>query len=136
MRNIFLTIISLSFILSACSKTINGKPVRDPVNDPPEIKIITPIGKQVLHPNEQLTVKAIITDIDLVAVASWEAVDAEGLCGSNPYRGSFTPMTYDYEMSFTFIVPSAFSGDHIIRIHGMDASGNLSSVDIHFSATN
>ena len=136
MRNLFLAIVSLSFIVSACSKTMNGKPVRNPVNDPPEIKINAPIGKQTLRSNDQLTVKAVITDIDLVAVASWEAINTDGLCGSNPNKGSFTPMTYEYEMNFTFIIPSAFSGDHIIRIHAMDASGNISSKEIHYAATN
>ena len=136
MRNLFLAIVSLSFILSACSKTINGKPVRNPVNEPPEIKVITPTSKQILRANDQLTVKALITDIDLVAVASWEAISAEGLCGGNPYKGSFTPMVYDYEMNFTFMIPSAFSGDHIIRIHAMDASGNISTAEIKYNATN
>ena len=137
MRNLFFAIVSLSFIISACSKTITGKPSRNPVNEPPEIKIIAPVSKQILRPNDQLTVKALITDRDLVAVASWEAVSATAaLCGNNPFKGSFTPMVYDYEMNFTFIIPSAFSGDYVIRIHGMDACGNISSAEIRYSATN
>ena len=136
MRNLFFAIVSLSFIISACSKTMNGKPARNPVNEPPEIKVISPTGKQTLRPNDQLTVKALITDIDLVAVASWEVISAEGLCGGNPFKGSCTPMVYDYEMNFTFIIPSAFSGDHIIRIHAMDASGNISTAEIHYASTN
>lgn len=136
MRNLFLAIVSLSFIVSGCSKTVNGKPARNPVNEPPEIKIISPASKQTLRPNDQLTVKALITDIDLVAVASWEAINAEGLCGNNPYKGSFTPKVYDFEMTFTFIIPSAFAGDYTIRIYAMDGCGNISAVDVHYAATN
>lgn len=136
MRNLFFAIVSLSFIVSGCSKTVSSKPLRNPVNEPPEIKILAPISKQTLRPSDQLTVKALITDIDLVAVASWEAVNAEGLCGNNPFKGSFTPRVYDYEMSFTFIIPSAFSGDHVIKIHGMDGCGNIATAEIHYSATN
>ena len=133
----FIPCSNFSFIYCFClQQNINGKPVRNPVNEPPEIKIISPLSKQILQPNDQLIVKAVITDIDLVAVASWEAINAEGLCGGNPFKGSFTPMVYDYEMNFTFIIPSAFTGDHIIRIHAMDASGNISSADIHYGATN
>lgn len=137
MRNLFLAIVSLSFIGSACSKAMNGKPGRNPVNEPPEIKIVAPIGKQTLRPSDQLSIKAVITDRDLVAVTSWEAINATAaLCGSNPFKGSFTPMVYDYEMNFTFIIPAAFSGDYIIRIHAMDNCGNLSAAEINYSTTN
>ena len=137
MRNLFLAIVSLSLIVSGCSKTLNGKLGRDPVNEPPEIKIIAPNSKQSLRPNDHLTVKALITDRDLVAVASWEAINATpALCGNNPFKGSFTPMVYDYEMNFTFIIPSAFSGDYIIRIHAMDNCGNISTAEISYSTTN
>lgn len=137
MRNIFIAIVSLSFIVSACSKTINGKPGRNPVNEPPEIKIIAPTAKKTLRPNEELIVKALITDRDLVAVVSWEAINATaGLCGNNPFKGSFTPMVYEYEMNFIFIIPSAFTGDYTIRIHGMDVCGNISTAEINYSATN
>ena len=136
MRKLFIVMIPVFFIASACSKTINDKPARSAINEPPVIKVITPTSVQVLKQYDQLTVKAMITDIDLVAVASWEAVNAAGACGSNPYKGSYTPMTSEYELNFSFTIPTSFEGDHVIRIYGVDASGNIATADITYKTTN
>jgi hypothetical protein len=136
MRKFLPLLIALPFIFSACSKTITGKPTRNPINEPPAIKIISVNNLQPLRPLEQLNVKALMTDIDLVAVSSWEAVNAAEACGPNPYKGSFTPMTYDYELEFSFTIPPAFPGEHILRLYGVDASGNIATMDIKYRATN
>ena len=90
---------------------------------------------KVFKPYDQLTVKAMITDIDLVAVASWEAINAAPVCGMNPYKASYNPMTYEYELSFSFTIPPAFPGDHVIRLYGVDASGNVATADIAYRST-
>jgi hypothetical protein len=77
-----------------------------------------------------------MADIDLVAVSSWEALQASAACGNNPYKGSFYPMTQEYELSFSFTIPPAFPGDHIIRLCGVDASGNIASLDIGYRCVN
>lgn len=78
-----------------------------------------------------------IKDIDLVAVASWEAVNAASACGSgNQYKGEYSPMTAEYELSFMFTIPPLFPGDHLIRIYGVDASGNIATADIVYKTTN
>ncbi len=136
MRKLFFVIVSLSFIVSACSKTINGKATRNPINQPPVIKVIAANNSQPLKPFDQLTVKALMTDLDLVAVASWEALNAAIVCGNNPYKGSFNPMTYEYELYFSFTIPPFFPGDHAIRLYGVDAAGNIATVDIPYKATN
>jgi hypothetical protein len=136
MRKLLLLLPVLLFLFSSCSKTINGKPTRNPVNEPPTIKIISVNNLQPLRPLEQLNVKALIVDIDLVAVASWEAVNAAEACGPNPYKGSFTPMTYDYELEFSFTIPPAFPGEHVLRLYGVDASGNIATMDIKYRSTN
>jgi hypothetical protein len=138
MRKLYFAVAFVLFISSACTKTISSKPTRDPYNDPPVIKIQTPsnLEAQVFRPYDQLTVKATITDIDLVAIASWEALNAAPVCGTNPYRGSFNPMTYEYELSFSFTIPPFFPGDHILRLYAVDASGNIATVDIPYKSTN
>jgi hypothetical protein len=136
MRKLFIAIVSLSFIVAGCSKSINSKVTRSSLNDPPVIKLITPTSKQVLKPYDQLKVKAIMTDIDLVAVASWEALNAALACGANPYMDEVRPMTYDHEMSFSFTIPPAFPGEHVMRLYAVDASGNISTLDIPYRATN
>ena len=138
MRKLYFAVASVLFIFSACTKTINNKPTRNPYNDPPVIKVITPssLESKVFRPYDQLTIKAMMIDIDLVAVASWEALGAAGACGVNPYKGSFTPMTYDYELSFSFTIPPFFPGDHTITLYAVDASGNIAILDIPYKATN
>ena len=136
MRKLYFAVASIVFIFSNCVKTTTSKPTRDPINEPPSIKIIAPTTAQVLKPFDQLTVKAIFTDFDLVAIASWEAVGAALACGPNKHRDSFTPMVYDYEMNFSFTIPPFFPGAHIIRLYGVDAAGNISTADIPYTATN
>jgi hypothetical protein len=136
MRKLLPLLIALTVIFSACSKTINGKPGRNPVNEPPVIKIISANNTQTLRPLELLRVKALMTDIDLVAVSSWEALNAAVACGPNPYKGSFSPMTYDYELEFSFTIPPDFPGEHVLRLYGVDASGNIATLDIKYRASN
>ena len=138
MKKLYFAIASILFIFSACTKPTISKPTRNPYNEPPLIKIITPtsLQTQVFRPYDQLTVKAMVTDIDLVAIASWEALNAAPVCGTNPYKASFNPMTYEYELSFSFTIPPYFPGDHIMRLYAVDASGNIATVDIPYKATN
>ena len=83
-----------------------------------------------------LEVKALFTDRDVVYVASWEALRAAGVCGTNPYSGQFEPKTSEYEMNFKFIIPHNFAGEQTIRLYGVDGPGNISTYDIKFIATN
>ena len=138
MRKLYFAVAFVLFISSACTKTINSKPTRNPFNDPPVIKIQTPssLEAQVFRPYDQLTVKAMITDIDLVAVASWEALNAAPVCGTNPYRASYNPMTCEYELSFSFTIPPFFPGNYIMRLYAIDASGNIATIDIPYKVTN
>jgi hypothetical protein len=136
MRKLYFTIASILFIFSACTKTTIKKPTRDPINEAPLIKIISANNTQPLKPYDQLTIKATMTDIDLVAVASWEALNAAAACGPNQYKATFTPMSYDYELNFSFTIPPFFPGDHNIRLYGVDASGNIATIDIPYKATN
>ncbi len=138
MRKLYFTVVLIIAIFSACIKTTTSTPARNPYNEAPAIKIILPQSLEVktFKPLEQLKVKAMITDIDLVAFASWEAINAAPVCGANPWRGTFNPMTYEYELEFAFTIPPYFPGDHIIRLYGVDASGNIATFDIHYKATN
>lgn len=138
MRKLYFAVASFLFIFSACTKTTIKKPTRNPINEPPVVKIISPtsLESRIFRPYDQLTVRAMITDIDLVAVASWEALNAAPVCGTNPYKGSFSPLTYEYELSFSFTIPPNFPGDHIMRLYAVDASGNIATIDIPYKATN
>jgi len=137
MRKLYFAVVSILFIFYGCTKTITSKPTRNPYNDPPVIKIVAPSDLQslVFKPYEQLKVKAMITDIDLVAVASWEALNAGGACGNNPWMGSNNPMTYEFELNFSFTIPPGFPGDHAIRLYGVDGSGNIATIDIPYKST-
>ena len=138
MRKLYFTVASIILIFSACTKTKIRTPTRNPFNEPPAIKIVLPttLQSQLFKPYYQLKVKAIMTDIDLVAVASWEAINAAPVCGANPWMGTFNPMTYDFEMEFVFTIPPFFPGEHIIRLYGVDASGNIATLDIPYKSTN
>lgn len=138
MRKFYFAVAFVLLIFSACTKTITSKPTRNPYNDPPVIKIIVPstLQSQVFKPYDQLNIKAMITDIDLVAVASWEALNAAPVCGTNPYKGSYSPLTYEYELSFSFTIPPFFPGEHVMRLYAVDASGNIATLDIPYKATN
>jgi len=138
MRKLYFTVAAIILIFSACTKTKTTTPTRNPYNDPPAIKIITPsnLQTQVFKPYDQLKVKAMITDIDLIAVAAWEAINAAPVCGTNPWMGTFNPMTYEFELEFAFTIPPFFPGDHIIRLYGVDASGNIAIVNIPYKSTN
>lgn len=137
MRKYYFAVAFILFIFSACTKSTIKKPTRDPFNDPPVIKIINPtsLQSQVFRPYDQLKVKAMITDIDLVAVAAWEALNAAPVCGPNQYMATFNPMSYEYELSFSFTIPPNFPGDHIMRLYAVDASGNISTLDIPYKST-
>ena len=136
MRKLLFAAFAIAFISSSCTKSITGKATRNPINEAPVIKILSANNEQILKPLDQLNVKAMMTDVDLVAVASWEALNAAGACGNNPYKGSFTPMTQEYELDFSFTIPPSFSGDHVIRLYGVDASGNIAIADIPYKSTN
>ena len=137
MRKLYYAVASVLLLFSACTKTTTSGPTRNPYNDPPVIKVTAPssLQPQTFKPYDQLTIKAMITDIDLVAVAAWEAMDAAGACGNNPHMGSYNPMTHDFELSFSFTIPPAFPGEHKIRLYGVDGSGNIATVDIPYKAT-
>lgn len=138
MRKFYFTVASIILIFSACTKTKTGTPTRNPYNEAPVIKVILPtsLEAKLYKPYDQLKVKAIMTDVDLVAVASWEAINAAPVCGANPWKGTFNPMQYDFEMEFVFTIPPFFPGDHIIRLYGVDASGNVATLDIPYKSTN
>jgi len=135
MRKLYFAVATVLFIFSACTKTIND-PNCDPNNEPPTIKIISPLSIPTLKAGDMLEVKALFTDRDVVYVASWEALRAAGVCGTNPYSGQFEPKTSEYEMDFKFIIPHNFAGEQTIRLYGVDGPGNISTYDIKFIATN
>jgi|SRR5687767_2733547 len=136
MRKLYFAVACMLFIFSACTKTINNPSLRNPINEPPLIKVISPLSIPTLKPGDVLEVKAVFTDRDVVYVASWEALRAGGVCGTNPYSGQFEPKTSEYEMNFKFIIPNNFAGEQIIRLYGVDGPGNISTYDIEFTATN
>src|SRR6186713_2868597 len=136
MRKLYFAVASIVFVFFACTKTVNNSPNCDPNNEPPAIKIISPLSIPTLKPGDVLEVKAIFTDRDVVYVASWEALRAAGVCGTNPYSGQFEPKTSEYEMNFKFIIPHNFAGEQTIRLYGVDGPGNISTYDIKFIATN
>ncbi len=70
----------------------------------------------------------------MIAVASWEALQAAGLCGTNPYSEETQPWTFDYEMNIKFIVPSNFAGDQVLRIYAVDGTGNITTADVKYKA--
>ena len=135
MRKLYFAVATVLFIFSACTKTINDTNC-DPNNEPPTIKIISPLSIPTLKAGDMLEVKALFTDRDVVYVASWEALRAAGVCGTNPYSGQFEPKTSEYEMNFKFIIPHNFAGEQTIRLYGVDGPGNISTYDIKFIATN
>ena len=135
MRKLYFAVATVLFIFSACTKTRND-PNCDPNNEPPTIKIISPLSIPTLKAGDMLEVKALFTDRDVVYVASWEALRAAGVCGTNPYSGQFEPKTSEYEMNFKFIIPHNFAGEQTIRLYGVDGPGNISTYDIKFIATN
>ena len=135
MRKLYFAVASILFVFSACIKNECIKPARSAINEPPAIKVISPFSIPVLKPGDVLEVKAVFTDRDVVYVASWEALRAAGVCGTNPYSGQFEPKTSEYEMNFKFIIPNNFAGDQTIRLYGVDGPGNISTYDIKFTAT-
>jgi len=136
MRKLFFAVTAVFLIFSACIKNNCIKPTRSAINEPPAIKIISPLSIPTLKPGDVLEVKAIFTDRDVVYVASWEALRAAGVCGNNPYSGQFEPKISEYEMNFKFIIPNNFGGEQTIRLYGVDGPGNISTLDIKFTATN
>ena len=136
MRKLYFAVASILFVFSACIKNECIKPARSAINEPPAIKVISPFSIPILKPGDVLEVKAVFTDRDVVYVASWEALRAAGVCGTNPYSGQFEPKTSEYEMNFKFIIPNNFAGDQTIRLYGVDGPGNISTFDIRFTATN
>ena len=135
MRKLYFAGATVLFIFSACTKTINDTN-GDPNSVPPTIKIISPLSIPTLKAGDMLEVKALFTHRDVVYVASWEALRAAGVCGTNPYSGQFEPKTSEYEMNFKFIIPHNFAGEQTIRLYGVDGPGNISTYDIKFIATN
>jgi len=135
MRKLYFAVASILFVFSACIKNECIKPARSAINEPPAIKVISPFSIPILKPGDVLEVKAVFTDRDVVYVASWEALRAAGVCGTNPYSGQFEPKISEYEMNFKFIIPNNFAGDQTIRLYGVDGPGNISTYDIKFTAT-
>ena len=72
----------------------------------------------------------------MIAVASWEALRAAAVCGSNPYKEETRPWTYDHEMNIKFIVPANFAGDQVLRIYAVDGTGNITTADVNYKAVN
>jgi len=136
MKKLYFAVAFILFIFSACTKIVNNQSTRDPINEPPTIKVVSPQSIPILKAGDLLEVKAIFSDRDVVYVASWEALRAEGLCGGNPYSGQFEPKTAEYEMNFKFYIPRNFAGEQTIRLYGVDGPGNISTFDIKFTATN
>jgi hypothetical protein len=134
MRKLF-PVIFLFGIMTACTKHGGGPAAKNENNEPPAIKIISPVTTPELHPGDELNVKARFSDIDLVAVASWEALRAAAVCGNNAYKGEYRPMTYEFEMNFKFIIPYNYAGSRVIRLYGVDGAGNIASADINFRST-
>jgi len=136
MRKFILSFSVISVLAISCTKSVSDASSRNPINEAPTIKVITPTVIPSLKAGDELFVKALLTDRDLISVASWEAINAAVLCGNNPYKGEFKPMVYDFEMNFKFLVPSGFTGDQVIRIYGVDGSGNISTFDLAYKVTN
>jgi hypothetical protein len=136
MRKLYFAIVAFAFIISACSKSINGKATRNAINEPPVIKIISANNTQPLKAYDQLMIKAKMTDIDMVAVASWEAVNASVACGNSSYKGSYTPMTQEYELDLSFTIPASYSGEHVIKLYGVDGAGNIATLDVPYKSDN
>ena len=136
MRKLFFAVTAVFLIFSACIKNDCIKPTRSAINEPPTIKIISPLSIPILKPGDVLEVKAVFTDRDVVYVASWEALRAAGVCGNNPYSGQFEPKISEYEMNCKFFIPNNFAGEQTIRLYGVDGPGNISTYDIKFTATN
>ena len=137
MRNsLFAAVITL-LIFSACTKSIKVKQPAADNNEPPTITIISPSVMPTVKAGDQIEVKAVLSDKDLVFVAAWEALRASsGVCGSSPYHGQFEPKSSEYEMNFKFTVPSNFGGVQTIRISGMDGKENKSTADISYTSSN
>jgi hypothetical protein len=136
MRKLFFAVTVVFLFFSACIKTESVNSTRSAINEPPTIKVVSPQSIPILKAGDLLEVKAIFSDRDVVYVASWEALRAEGLCGSNPNSGQFEPKTSEYEMNFKFYIPRNFAGEQTIRLYGVDGPGNISTFDIKFTATN
>jgi hypothetical protein len=136
MRKLFFAVTVVFLIFSGCSKSESINSACSAINEPPAIKVVSPLSIPILKSGDLLEVKAVFNDPDVVYVASWEALRAEGLCGSNPYSGQFEPRSSEYEMNFKFYIPRNFAGEQTIRLHGVDGAGNISTFDIRFTATN
>jgi hypothetical protein len=136
MRKLFFAVTAVFLIFSACIKTDSANSTCSAINEPPIIKVVSPQSIPTLKAGDLLEVKAIFSDRDVVYIASWEALRAEGLCGGNPYNGQFEPKTSEYEMNFKFYIPRNFAGEQTIRLYGVDGPGNISTFDIKFTATN
>ena len=136
MRNLFFVAVFIIFVFSSCSKSINSKLTTCSTNEPPTLKVISPTGTPTLKPGDELLVKAIFSDHDIIYAASWEALRASAVCGNNPYNGQYEPKIDEFEMNFRFFIPSNFAGDQVIRLYGVDGQGNISQKDILFKATN
>jgi hypothetical protein len=136
MRKLLFAVTAVFLFFSACIKTESINSTCNAINEPPAIKVISPLSIPILKAGDLLEVKAIFSDRDVVHFASWEALRAEGLCGGNPYRGQFEPKTGEYEMNFKFYIPRNFTGEQTIRLYGVNGSGNISTFDIKFTATN
>lgn len=119
----------------SCSRSDINPGSTEITTKPPSIKIISPTTVPTLHPGDVLEVKAHLYDADIIYVASWEAVRASAICGSNPYSGQFEPKTCHYDMDIKFYIPDHFAGDQVINIYGVDALGNIGTAQVHFKAT-
>ncbi len=120
-------------ILASCTKDSSQLPTRNPINEPPTIKILDQTAADLYYPLDQINVSVRMTDLDLVAVASWEAVGAALACGPNQYFQEFKPMLYEFNMQFSFTIPPGFPGSHILRIYGVDVAGNIATADIPYT---
>ncbi len=122
------------FFITGCTKKsitiINGD------TDSPVINVVSPQSVLNLRAGDYLVIKAVITDNRLIQEAAWEAMNAASACGNSPYKDSFSPIDTRYEMTVNFLIPPNFSGNRLIRLYAMDNSGNISSKDVNFVATN
>jgi hypothetical protein len=124
-----------ALILASCTKDSSQIPTRNPINEPPSIRILDKSAADLYYPLDQISVSVRMTDLDLVAVASWEAVGAALACGPNQYFQEFKPMLYEFDMHFSFTIPPGFPGTHILRIYGVDVAGNIATVDIPYTVS-
>src|SRR5688572_21736114 len=104
MKKFFSAVFLAALLLTSCTKKTINPGTAD--TESPVIKIISPLAIPNLRAGEYLNIKAIITDNVMLHTIAWEAVNAAGVCGNNPYKGEYSPGELVHEMNIKFLVPA------------------------------